>query len=99
DSESTTQVGVDKQKATSVVAEKGTASVAPATGGTSVKINTGQKVSASAQGSMSQVKNLLMPPALLTPADNQVYPVSSESRVDFSWDVVPTATAYVLQVS
>src|SRR5205814_3454484 len=60
DSESTTQVGVDRQKATSVVAAKGSASVAPAAGGTSVKLNTGQKVSASAQGSMSQIKNLLM---------------------------------------
>ena len=67
DSESTTQVGVDKQKSTSVVAAKGTASVAPAAGGTAVKINTGQKVSASAQGSLSPVKNLLMPPALLAP--------------------------------
>ena len=99
DSESTTQVGVDKQKSTSVVAAKGTASVAPAAGGTAVKINTGQKVSASAQGSLSPVKNLLMPPALLAPSDNQVYPVSSESRVDFGWDAVPTANSYVLQVS
>jgi Glucodextranase, domain B len=41
----------------------------------------------------------VMPPALLSPADNQVYPVSAESRVDFAWDGVQNATSYVLQVS
>jgi hypothetical protein len=100
DSESTTQVGVDRQKSTSVVTAKGTASVGPvAGGGTAVKLNSGQKVSASVQGAMSSVKDLLMPPALLAPADNQVYPASSESRVDFGWDTTPTATSYLLQVS
>jgi hypothetical protein len=99
DSDSTTQVGVDRQKATAVVATKGTASVAPASGGPAVKINSGEKVSANAQGSLSPVKKLLMPPALLTPADNQVFPVASESRVDFGWEIIPSANAYILQVS
>jgi hypothetical protein len=99
DSESATQVAVDRQKATSVMATKGTASVATSAGGTPVKLNSGEKVSATAQGSLSPVKKLLLPPALLTPADNQVYPVSAESRVDFSWDGVPAATAYTFQVS
>ncbi|HJT17665.1 MAG TPA: hypothetical protein VJ853_09765 [Thermoanaerobaculia bacterium] len=99
DSESTSQVAVDRAKATSVVAEKGSAAVTSTAGGSPVKLNSGQKVSASREGSLSPVKNLLMPPALLSPADNQVYPVSDESRVDFAWDAVPTANQYVLQVS
>ncbi len=99
DSDSTTQVGVDRSKSTSVVATKGTASVASSTGGTAIKLNSGEKVSATAQGSLSGVKKLLMPPALLSPADNQVYPVSNESRVDFAWEGVPSATSYTLQVS
>ncbi|HUJ13232.1 MAG TPA: hypothetical protein VL284_05505 [Thermoanaerobaculia bacterium] len=99
DSDSTTQVGVDRQKATSVVAEKGSVSVSSGSGGTPVKLASGQKVNATAQGSISDVRNLVLPPALLTPADNQVYPVSDESRVDFAWDPIPNANAYVLQVS
>jgi hypothetical protein len=35
----------------------------------------------------------------MTPADNQVYPMSSESRVDFAWEAVAGAPAYQLQVS
>jgi hypothetical protein len=99
DSDSTLQVGVDRQKATSVVATRGTASVASTGGGAPVKLAGGEKVVASAQGSMSPVRKLAPPPALLSPADNQVFPVTSESRVDFSWDTVPEATSYVLQVS
>ena len=99
DSDSTTQVGVDRQKQTAVIATKGSASVTAPNGGTAVKLATGQKVNATAQGSLSQVRNLVMPPALLTPADNQVYPMSSESRVDFAWEPVPGATSYQLQVS
>jgi hypothetical protein len=99
DSESATQVGVDKQKSTAVVAMKGSVSVSPTSGGPAVKLATGQKVNASAQGTLSPIRNLLMPPALLTPADNQVYAMSSESRVDFSWEPVPGAQSYTLQVS
>lgn len=99
DSDSTTQVGVDKQKATAVVSTKGSASVASTSGGPAVKLNSGQKVNATAQGSLSSVRDLVMPPALLTPPDNQAYPMSVESRVDFSWDPVPGAAAYMLQVS
>ncbi len=99
DSESTTQVGVDRQKATAVVATRGTSSVASASGGPTVKLNSGEKISATAQGSLSPVKKLLMPPALLSPADNQAYPMSTESRVDFAWDAILGATGYTLQVS
>ncbi|HKB80109.1 MAG TPA: FecR domain-containing protein [Thermoanaerobaculia bacterium] len=99
DSESSTQVAVDKQKATSVMTVKGSASVASSSGGTPVKLNTGEKVSATAAGSLSPVRKLLLPPALLTPADNQVYPMTDSTRVDFSWESVPSAAAYVFQVS
>ena len=99
DSDSTTQVGVDRSKSTSVIATKGSASVASSTGGAAIKLNSGEKVSATAQGSLSGVKKLLMPPALMSPADNQVYPVSNESRVDFAWEGVTSATSYTLQVS
>lgn len=98
DSESTTQVGVDRADATSVVATKGSASVAPAAGGETVKIASGEKVTATPQGSLSPVKKLLAPPNLTAPFDNQVFS-AGESKVDFAWDAVPGATGYVLQVS
>ena len=97
DSESTTQVGVDRQKSTSVVATKGSASVTASSGGPPVKIGSGEKVSATAEGSLSPVKKLSMPPALLTPADNQVFP--GESKIEFTWDAVPGASGYILQFS
>lgn len=99
DSESTTQVGVDAQKATAVVSEKGSASVAPSSGGAAVKIAVGDKLTATPQGALSPVKKLVMPAALLTPADNQVFLVTSDSRVEFSWEAVPGAAGYVLEVS
>jgi hypothetical protein len=99
DSESTTQVGVDARKSTAVVAEKGSASIAAAAGGAAVKLGVGDKVTATPEGAVSQVKKLLMAPAVVTPAENQVFLVGGDSRVDFSWEPVPAATAYVLQVS
>jgi hypothetical protein len=99
DSESTTQVGVDRSKATAVVSTKGSATVAPSAGGQTVKINSGEKVSASAEGALSAVKKLAAPPALLTPADNQVFQLAGETKIDFSWQPVAEAKAYVLQVS
>ncbi len=97
DSESTTQVGVDKGKATSVVATKGSASITAPTGGPAVKIASGEKVTASPEGALSGVKKLAMPPALLAPNDNQVFP--SDSKIDFTWVTVPGAAGYLLQVS
>ncbi|HEV7484141.1 MAG TPA: FecR domain-containing protein [Thermoanaerobaculia bacterium] len=99
DSESTTHVGVDARKATAVVAEKGSASIAATTGGPPVKLAVGEKVTATPEGSLSQIKKLLLPPAVVTPAENQVFLVGADSRVDFSWEPTPSATAYVLQVS
>jgi hypothetical protein len=99
DSESTTQVGVDPQKATAVLTEKGSASVKPTDGSDVVKLAVGDKVTATPQGSLSSVRKLPMPPALLTPSDNQVFLVTADSRVQFSWDAVPGSSGYVLQVS
>jgi hypothetical protein len=99
DSESTTHVGVDARKATDVVAEKGSASIAGAAGTPPVKLAVNDKVTATPEGSVSQVKKLLMAPAVVTPADNQVFLIGGDSRVDFSWEPVPAATSYVLQVS
>lgn len=99
DSESTTQVGVDQQKSTAVVNERGSASVTPSAGGAAETLAAGDKVTATPQGALSEVKKLIMPSALLTPADNQVFLVTNDSRVEFSWEAVPGASGYVLQVS
>ncbi|HEY8711550.1 MAG TPA: FecR domain-containing protein [Thermoanaerobaculia bacterium] len=98
-SESSTQVGVDRNQQTAVVATRGSASVTSSAGGEEIKLNSGEKVSASAAGQVSNVKKLTMPPAILSPADNQVFQMTGDLRVQFTWDKEPTATAYVLQVS
>lgn len=99
DSESTTQVGVDAKQTTAVLTEKGSASVKPSDGSETVKLAVGDKVTATPQGALSAVRKLPMPPALLTPSDNQVFLVTADSRVQFSWDPVPGSAGYVLQVS
>lgn len=99
DSQSQTQVGVDRSQQTAVVATKGTASVSSTAGGEAVKLNVGEKVSATGSGTVSGVKKLVMPPAILSPADNQVFQLTSDLRVQFAWDKEPAASAYVLQVS
>ena len=99
DSESTTQVGVDRGKQTSIVATKGTASVKPAAGGETVRLTSGEKITSTPQGELSPVKKLVSAPALLSPSDNLVYQKTGDLRVVFTWDPLPGATAYVLQVS
>jgi hypothetical protein len=99
ESESSTQVGVDATKSTSVLSTKGSASVTPATGGETVKVSSGEKVNASSEGGLSPVKKLALPPALKVPADNQVFQVTADSKVDFQWEPQPDAKGYVLQVS
>lgn len=98
DSESQTQVGVESDNATAVVATKGTASVTSTAGGDAVKLNSGEKLVASAQAALSPVKKVSPPPALTTPGDNQIFS-AGETKVDFAWEAVPGATAYLLQVS
>ena len=99
DSESSTQVGVDRNQQTAVIATKGTASVTSSAGGDAVKLNSGEKVNATAGGQVSNIKKLTMPPAILAPADNQVFQMTGDLRVQFAWDKEPAASAYVLQVS
>jgi hypothetical protein len=99
DSESTTQVGVDKSQGTKVVTMKGTAEVTSTAGGEPVKVASGEKVVASAAGAVSPPIKTTLPPALLSPPDNQVYQIASASRVEFSWDAVAGTKEYQLEVS
>lgn len=100
ESESTTHVGVDQEsEATSIVNTRGAASVSPAQGGPAVRLTSGEKVSATPEGTISPITRLSPPPALLSPADNQVFQLSPDLQVDLMWDAVPAASAYVLQVS
>jgi hypothetical protein len=63
-----------------------------------VKLATAEKVTASSAGSLSSVKQLLMPPTLKEPTDN--HPVTlGESQLTFLWDEVPGASGYQFQVS
>ncbi|HYO78480.1 MAG TPA: hypothetical protein VE010_18620 [Thermoanaerobaculia bacterium] len=99
ESESTTQVGVDKAQTSSIVATRGAASITPEAGGPAVRVTIGEKVSSNAQGAISPVKKLAMPPALLSPGDNQVFQLSPELKVELVWDAREGAGGYVLQVS
>ena len=99
ESESTTQVGVDSAQQTAVVATRGGASVAPASGGTAVRIAAGEKISSTPAGALSPVKKLVMAPALLSPGDNQVFQLTQNLTVDLIWDEREGATGYMLQVS
>ena len=100
ESESTTHVGVDQRsQSTSVVSTRGAASVAPKTGGPSVRLASGEKLSATPEGSLSPVKKLAMPPALLSPGDNQVFQLTPDLRVDLVWGEQTVGKAYLLQVS
>lgn len=99
DSASNTQIGVDPQKQTSVMTTKGSASVAPASGGEAVKLASGEKVTATPAGAVSAVKKLLPPPLVTGPSDNQVFQIAADSRVAFAWDPQAAAAGYLLQVS
>lgn len=98
ESESTTQVGVQEEK-TDVVATRGTTQVSPEKGGPAIRLTTGEKVSATPEGTITPVKKLAMPPALLSPGDNQVFQLSGDLRVELTWDAREGASGYVLQVS
>lgn len=101
DSESTTQVGVDKtNNATSVVSMKGSTTVQPAApGGEGVKLASGEKISATQEGALSEVKKLALPPALQTPPDNAVFQLSPGAQVEFAWQAQAGTGGYQLQVS
>lgn len=99
DSQSTAQVGVDKSAQTSIVSTRGAASVAPEKGGSPIRLATGEKVESTSDGALSQIKKLAMPPALLSPGDNQVFQLSPQLTVEMLWQAQPGVTSYVLQVS
>jgi len=99
ESQSTAQVGVDRASQTSIVSTRGAASVAPEKGGAAIRIASGEKINATPAGEISPVKKLTMPPALLSPGDNQVFQLSPELKVQMMWQTQADATAYVLQVS
>ena len=99
ETDSTTQIGVDDSKATSVVATRGAASVAPEQGGAAVRVAAGEKVSSTPEGAISPVKKLSAPPGLQAPADNQIFQLSPTLKVEFVWAEQEGAGSYLLQVS
>ena len=100
ESKSMAQVEVDDaSQQTSVTSARGAASVAPAAGGPSVRLAAGERISASPEGSLSQVRKLSPAPALLSPGDNQVLQLSPELQVEMVWEPQAGATNYLLQVS
>jgi hypothetical protein len=100
ESKSTAQVGVDEQaKSTQVVNLRGTMSVSPAKGGPAVQLTSGQKVVASADGALSAVSKVILPPAIASPADNQVFQSQPGLTVDLRWNAQEGAAGYRLQLS
>jgi hypothetical protein len=93
ESESTTQVGVNDAKVTDVVAMRGAASVEPSTGAPAVRLAAGEKVSSTPEGALSPVKKLLTAPALMSPGDNQVFPLSPNLTVDLIWERASSSTS------
>jgi hypothetical protein len=99
ESQSTAQVGVDPTQASSIMSTRGAASITPENGGTAIRITSGEKISTTPTGEISPVKKLTMPPALLSPGDNQVFQLSPALKVQMLWQTETGATGYVLQVS
>ncbi len=98
-SDSTAQVGVDPVKNTQVLNVKGSAQVSSPSGGPPVTLSSGDLIKANREGAIAPVTRVLMPPALLSPADNQVYQASADLKIGLVWGEQPQATAYQLQVS
>lgn len=98
-SESTTQVGVSPRKETAITTLRGSAAVAGSGGGASVELAAGQQVEASGSGALGSVRDILPPPALLNPTENQVFQASPGRTVDLVWEDEPLAASYQLQVS
>ncbi|MBV8516028.1 MAG: FecR domain-containing protein [Acidobacteria bacterium] len=99
ESDSSTQVGVDRTQATSVVSVRGQAAVTPEAGGTSVRLAAGEKVNSTPVGAISEVSKFAQPPALVGPGDNQTFQLGPGLKVEFTWEPQSGATGYLLQVS
>jgi len=99
-SESTAQVDVNAQdKATRVVALKGAAAVSSAKGGTAVPLAKGEQLSATNQGDIGAKSAYILPPALQSPSENQVFQGTQGMTVEFHWSPQQGASGYLLQVS
>lgn len=98
-SESTTQVGVGAQKQTEILNLKGSSAVSPAAGGAGVTLAAGQQVQATQGGALSEVQDVIAPPTLVSPADNQVFQAGAERVLELNWRPEPEAASYRLQVS
>lgn len=99
-SESTAQVDVDdRNNRTDVVSIKGGLSVAPTTGGAAVRLASGEQVSATKEGDLSEKSTFVSPPALHSPGENQVFQATGDMEVEFNWVPQREAIAYQLQVS
>jgi hypothetical protein len=99
-SESTAQVDVDdRSNRTDVVSIKGGVSVEPATGGPTVRLASGEQVSATKEGDLSEKSLYVSPPALQSPGENQVFQATGDMDIDFNWAPQRQAAAYQLQVS
>ena len=98
-SESTTQVGVTPQKETAVTTVRGSSAVAPAAGGESVQLAAGQQVEANRSGTLSPVRDIVPPPLLLNPTENQVFQAGPGRTIDLVWEAQPLVASYQLQVS
>jgi hypothetical protein len=100
ESDSTTQVNVNEQQASSVIATRGNASVAPEAGGAGVRLSSGEKVTATPVGAVSAVRKVAPSPLLLSPADGQSFQLSPELNVQLLWNPPEAgANGYILQVS
>jgi len=99
-SESTAQVDVDdKNDKTDVVSVKGGLSVESTKGGPAVRLASGEQLTASKEGDLSDKSQYVAPPALQLPGENQVYQATGDMTIEFAWTAQRQAAAYQLQVS
>jgi len=99
-SESTAQVDVDDQNdKTDVVSVKGGLSVESSKGGPAVRLGSGEQLTASKEGDLSDKSQYVPPPALQLPGENQVFQATGDMTIEFVWAPQRQATAYQLQVS
>jgi hypothetical protein len=99
-SESTAQVDVDDDdNRTEVVSLKGGLAVSSTQGGPAVRLASGEQVSASKEGALSDKSTYVSPPALQSPGENQVFQATDDMTIEFAWAPQRQASAYQLQVS
>jgi hypothetical protein len=92
-------VGVDEDSRTEVVSLRGSSTVSSMAGGDAVRLAAGQQIAGSQTGELSEVTEIVQPPALQLPADNQVFQSTPNLMISLDWANESRATAYQLQVS